>query len=636
MLKNKLYLAVYLILVFTFLLSNCKMFGQTITVDNNMAIISFNNSTSTVTTDKQQSILTKIKQRETTKSIKIFKVENDNIAEIANCSSFRFGKNNEVVYSINDNETNMQKGSISFWKGKQTKAIGNTTILVFEGDDITGSVWLNDQLYKIEPLGDGLHAFIEIDPSKILNESPPIEINEEQNNNKQNKVNKIKSTTSAVIDVLVAYTTAAKNASGNISSLIQLAVAEANQSYENGDVSVRINLVYSYEVSYTESGVMATDLINFRGTSDGEMDEVHTYRNQYGADVCVLIVSSGNSCGRSYQTPTSSYAFAVVKYSCATGNYTFAHEIGHIQNCRHDICNDPAGSYNHGYEYCSGNWRTIMAYDTSCCTNHTTRLQYWSNPDITYNGVAMGTVQDEDNARMLDYYSPTVEAFKSTFASGELAANQTWYYKELSGNVTVPLGKTLTIPSSSTINLNGYSITTDGGTIDVSSGATLNGLKAKVYSSELKGICGTLQAAIDIASAQESIVVSEGTINEDISIVGKTNLNIHDVDLNGDISMTNSDYMVLQDNTCNNIYISNCDYPWIWSVVVEGSGSGNGVSMYNVAHLSQYGNSSITVDNFENGLYAISVTFGMENLINSAFTRVDNGVVGYANANITL
>ncbi|MGD8782675.1 MAG: hypothetical protein PVH88_27430, partial [Ignavibacteria bacterium] len=240
---------------------------------------------------------------------------------------------------------------------------------------------------------------------------------------------------------------------------------------------------------------------------------------------------------------------------------------------------------------------------------------------------------DDDGASIKAYLKTT-----NYTTSGTLSSSETWFSNAtLTGNVTVPSGVTLTITEDATINLNSYSILSSDGTLTLSSGATINGLKAKtLYGGVLKGICGKLQDAIDIAGAYYDIIVSDITINEDISIVGKTNLNIHDVDLNGDISMTGSDYMVLQDNTCNNIYISNCDYPWIWSVVVEGSGSGNGVSMYNVAHLSQYGNSSITVDNFENGLYAISVTFGMENLIKSAFTRVDNGVVGYANANITL
>jgi len=220
---------------------------------------------------------------------------------------------------------------------------------------------------------------------------------------------------------------------------------------------------------------------------------------------------------------------------------------------------------------------------------------------------------------------------------GYLTQNENWMIDNtLTGNVYVPSGTTLTIENSAIINLNNYSIISSGGTISLSSGATINGLKAKTTGSALKGICGKLQDAIDVADAYDDIEVSDVTINENISIVDKTNINLHDVDLNGNISMTNSDYMVLQDNTCNNIYISNCDYPWIWRVVVEGSGSGNGVSMYNVGFLSPYGNSSISVDNFENGMYAIASTFGMESNYYSMFTNVENGVVGYANANLTL
>ncbi len=186
------------------------------------------------------------------------------------------------------------------------------------------------------------------------------------------------------------------------------------------------------------------------------MDEVHSLRNQYGADVCVLIISNttDNTLGRAWLNASVSSAFSVVRYDYATGYYTFAHEIGHNQNCKHDRCNDPSGGYNHGYRYCNGSWRTIMApYDENCCNSN--RIQYWSNPNKPYNGVAMGTTQYEDCARMLGEKSPTIAGFKTSFTSGTLATNQTWYYKSLSGNITVPSGVTLTIGSGGTINLNG-------------------------------------------------------------------------------------------------------------------------------------------------------------------------------------
>ena len=379
--------------------------------------------------------------------------------------------------------------------------------------------------------------------------------------------------------MLVAYTTAAKNASANINNLIELAVAEANQSYENSNVSVQMNLVNTYEVNYTESGHTYTDKIRFKGTTDGYMDEVHTLRNNCGADICILIISDADYAGEAYTIgASSSTAFCVVQYSYATGFYTFAHEIGHLQNCRHNICADPSGTYNHGYEYCSGNWRTIMAYNQSCCVNGTTRFQYWSNPDITYNGVSMGTAQDEDNARMLDYYSPTVEAFKSSFTSGALSTNQTWYYKELSGDITVPSGKTLTIPSSSTINLNGYSIISTGGTINFNHSATINGLRAQLAAGAVfRGLCGKIQTAADYAEEVNEIYVEDGNFNENVTI-----MNVDRLAMNGNSTGEHTQFNNLTINNCydfelyanigaKRVYINNTDIALLYSLSTIGT-----------------------------------------------------------------
>ena len=79
---------------------------------------------------------------------------------------------------------------------------------------------------------------------------------------------------------------------------------------------------------------------------------------------------------------TAATAFAAVHWDCATGYYSFAHEIGHLQSARHDIATDPSTSpyaYGHGYRYepSSGSrWRTIMAYN---CTRSCPRLNFWSN-----------------------------------------------------------------------------------------------------------------------------------------------------------------------------------------------------------------------------------------------------------------
>ena len=67
------------------------------------------------------------------------------------------------------------------------------------------------------------------------------------------------------------------------------------------------------------------------------MDEVHTLRNNYCADVCVLLAYDPSICGIAANIGGGqSDAFCLVStYStCVTTNYSFGHEIGHLLGCR--------------------------------------------------------------------------------------------------------------------------------------------------------------------------------------------------------------------------------------------------------------------------------------------------------------
>jgi hypothetical protein len=217
-----------------------------------------------------------------------------------------------------------------------------------------------------------------------------------------------------VIRVMVNYTAAAAAAAGNISSLIDLAVAETNQGYTNSGVTITLQLASKSQVTYTESGSFSTDLSRYRGTADGYMDSIHTTRNSVTADVAALLINNASSCGLASSIGSSaSTAFVAVYWDCATGYYSFGHEIGHLQSARHDPANDPTTTpyaWGHGYQYTgSPKWRTIMAYD---CTGGCPRLNYWSNPNNLYNGHAMGTTTKNHNARVLNDTRATVAAFR--------------------------------------------------------------------------------------------------------------------------------------------------------------------------------------------------------------------------------
>ncbi len=287
----------------------------------------------------------------------------------------------------------------------------STVMLARNGDKITGTLRIAGQLYMIRPLNNGEHAVVEVneflsppDHPKEFDSLPAIDFP--------------KSAPDAIlaistIRVLVAYTPAARTASGDITGLISLAVAETNQGYVNSGVEISMVRAVSTQVTYTESGSFSTDLARFRGTTDGYMDSIHSTRNTYTADVGVLLINNSSSCGlASGIGSTASTAFASAHWSCATGYYSFGHEVGHLQSARHDPANDPTTTpyaYGHGYQYATGGWRTIMAY---ACSSGCTRLNYWSNPGKTYGGVPMGTTTKSHNQRVLQNTKAAMAAFR--------------------------------------------------------------------------------------------------------------------------------------------------------------------------------------------------------------------------------
>ncbi|HEX6373954.1 MAG TPA: M12 family metallo-peptidase [Longimicrobium sp.] len=311
------------------------------------------------------------------------------------------------------------------WGGAVQGTHGSVQLVLAEGG-VTGTVTIGTASYAIEPLGGGLHAISRIDqsgfpsehtpdnPSGVLDTPPPAELLSAKAPAGDGTVGIAATST---VNVLVVYTAAAAAATANISSLIQLAVDETNVSYVNSGVNINMVRVHTAQVTYNESGrSFSQHVTSLRGTTDGLMDNVHTLRNTYAADVVVLVVNDSEACGiASTIKATATTAFAVAHYSCITGYYSFGHEVGHLQGARHDRFVDASTtpySYGHGFIPSTKTWRTVMAYGNNC--SNCTRIQWWSNPLITYpaTGQVMGTAQYEDNARVLNTTAATVAAFR--------------------------------------------------------------------------------------------------------------------------------------------------------------------------------------------------------------------------------
>ena len=301
------------------------------------------------------------------------------------------------------------------WIG-EAKAPSDDAVLIVKDGNVTGTIRTGSELYSIKPIGGGLHVIIRRAQNRFPPEHPP-----EFEQRQKDPVEKFQpSPTADILDsvrtlrVLVAYTPKVAASFSDVDSFIKLAISETNLGYTNSQVNLRVELAYVHQVEYTEAGSQDTDLNNFRTANDSIMDEVHQLRDTHRADVCVLIIDDASYCGTSKVMATQESAFAVVHYACATGYYSFAHEVGHLQGARHNTEVDDATtpfSYGHGYYNAAGKWRTIMSYD--CPARDCVRVPYWSNPNIKYKDSVMGTLEERNNTRALNETAPLITSFRN-------------------------------------------------------------------------------------------------------------------------------------------------------------------------------------------------------------------------------
>lgn len=288
-----------------------------------------------------------------------------------------------------------------------------SAIIVRQGDQMSGTVRSGGKLYRIDPLKNGGHTVSLINEALMPPDHPAAAYRAEPvtpivRDAKFDEAAAAKAI--STVRVMVVYTQAAANAVGNTLTKANLAITESNQSFANSGVNVRFELAGQYTNSYVSAG-FDTDLSRFRGTTDGYLDSYHATRNSIAADVNVLIITDPAYCGLGYLNSNAASAFSVVGNTCMTGYYSFAHEIGHNFGAQHDPATSTNTTYPYGHGYWGpGNaWRTIMAYS---CGSNCPRLNYWSNPNVTYNGSPMGTAATSNNARVLNERATTVAAFR--------------------------------------------------------------------------------------------------------------------------------------------------------------------------------------------------------------------------------
>jgi Metallo-peptidase family M12B Reprolysin-like len=209
-----------------------------------------------------------------------------------------------------------------------------------------------------------------------------------------------------IVDVMVIYSHAAGSKVNE--SNIEHSIINTNKVFRNSGISTRLRLVYSASVNFQEADFVDSDeaLLVMESKTDGILDEIHALRDKNGADLVILIVDAiglwdgwtrGDANVLYRNDPKlSEYApFALVDWEALDAN-AFSHEIAHTMGIHHDwyVSSHKKVPYPYarGHVNIQEGWRTLMAYKNECIDHGTecSRIPFFSNPDIKYNGVPTG------------------------------------------------------------------------------------------------------------------------------------------------------------------------------------------------------------------------------------------------------
>jgi len=207
-----------------------------------------------------------------------------------------------------------------------------------------------------------------------------------------------------LIDVLVVYSSGSQR---DRLDLVNLCIHQTNLALSRSGSNARLRLVGVRYHSYNEGQSYSATYGHLTSGNDGQLDTVHSWRNNYGADVVHYIGDITGACG----VAGLGGSFAVSDPNCAarSAKYTFAHEWAHNMGCNHNLANsnDKTG-YDHGYlgeEYCSSSFlgiclswkriRTVMTYGGN-------RILQFSNLLNSHDGRPVGDAATANCARTIN------------------------------------------------------------------------------------------------------------------------------------------------------------------------------------------------------------------------------------------
>ncbi|WP_462158905.1 PKD domain-containing protein [Pseudoalteromonas sp. GB56] len=320
--------------------------------------------------------------------------------------------------------TNRGQLNNASWHGQvMGRKDSDVSLTVYKGL-VFGRIGLGQQTYEVRSKGG--YTVVELLDTESFPEcdSANHDFNTANNFVEQNEQAANEESGTVIIDLLSVYTQDAIDSAGGVAevnALIQAAVDVANTTFVNSQVNAEYRLVHTELVDYDGTQSTTGEALSWARNSP----QVQALRDQYSADMVSIVLDTPSSCGTAYVQRSPGLSFAPSAYQatdvdCAVGNMTFSHEHGHNLGMEHNPENSSATPDSASYEYSfglyhDGDYRTTMSY-SSPCSNGCSRVPYFSNPGVVYNGKPTGIANQRNNAQTARNTTPIVEQFRASVA----------------------------------------------------------------------------------------------------------------------------------------------------------------------------------------------------------------------------
>lgn len=214
------------------------------------------------------------------------------------------------------------------------------------------------------------------------------------------------------IRVLVAYTEAVANANADVYGFVDAFINTTNLILNNSDDNIIETDLISVEVVCIVRVTTNENCNNLRTLFDSfrvglpTVSGINTddLRDIYGADACLLLVDCPHAGLGSFYCRDPKLQNDLGGYNLITISLlelypqAFAHEWGHNLGCHHENSQVTNPYFNHGHAYHSGNAFSTIMFSTA----NPSLINYYSNPNVQWNGYTIGTQHSNYNARVVD------------------------------------------------------------------------------------------------------------------------------------------------------------------------------------------------------------------------------------------